>query len=396
MLPLTFDSEYIFIFRSKSSEMKRVITIILCVLALGFNSMNVSAQLFCYATISSTDTINAAGVNTYTFTAVDSDVTAVFSWSFGDGSGGQGQVVSHTYNGGGNTFYVVTLTVADTALGCSFTTFDTIIPGGYLSPCAAYFNPTNIDTFYTLAVTVTGVPPFTYNWDLPDGTFSTLPDPTYVVGSTGTYSGFVVVTDSTGCIDTVNYVISGANSGGNTFCQAYFYVIPDSAVGEYTVVDYSSGSSLSYLWSFGDGDTSSIQYPTHNYTVPGYYTICLTVTSANGCTSSFCDSSFYAAKNSGGPMSGVNVISRSTALGIQPIANDASISIYPNPASSTLAVKVGTNDKLLGSTIYNTAGQKVAEFGSSALISIGTLTTGLYLIEVKTNNGIYRSTFVKQ
>jgi len=377
--------------------MKRVITILLCVLSLGFYSMNASAQSYCYATIFSVDTISAGGANTYTFTAEDSfAASCTFTWSFGDGSGGQGQVVSHTYAGGNNTGWVVTLTVADAAQGCSFVTYDTIYPSGYTSPCAAYFNPTNIDTFYTLAVTVTGVPPFTYSWDLPNGTFSTLPDPTYVVSSTGTYSGFVVVTDSTGCIDTVNYVISGANTGGTAPCQAYFYVVPDSNVGQYTVVDYSSGGSLSYLWSFGDGDTSSIQYPTHTYTVPGYYTICLTVISANGCTSSFCDSSFYAAKNGGGPMSGVNVISRSTALGIQPVANEAGVSIYPNPASSALAVKVSSNDKIISSTIYNTTGQKVAEFGSSTLLSIGSLTTGLYLIEVRTNNGSYRSTFVRQ
>ena len=377
--------------------MKRAITIILFVLSFGFYSTNALAQSYCYAIISSTDSINAAGVNMYTFTAIDTaSASATFSWSFGDGSGGQGQVVNHTYNGGNNTSWVVTLTVSDAVHGCSYVTYDTIVPGGYTSPCAAYFNPTNIDTFFTLAVTVTGVPPFTYSWDLPDGTFSTLPDPTYVVSSTGTYSGFVVVTDSTGCIDTVDYVISGANTGGNVPCQAYFYVIPDSNVGQYTVVDYSSGGSLSYLWSFGDGDTSSVQYPTHNYAVPGYYTICLTVTSANGCMSSFCDSSFYAAKNSGGPMSGVNVISRSTALGIQPVKNDEGISIYPNPATSALAVSVSSNDKIINSMIYNTAGQKVAEFGSSNLLSIGTLTPGLYLIEVKTNNGSYRSTFVKQ
>ena len=95
-------------------------------------------------------------------------------------------------------------------------------------------------------------------------------------------------------------------------------------------------------------------------------------------------------------MSGVNVISRSTALGIQPVESDAGISIYPNPATSALAIKVSSNDKIVSSMIYNTAGQKVAEFGSSALLSIGTLSTGLYLIEVKTNNASYRATFVKQ
>ena len=46
--------------------------------------------------------------------------------------------------------------------------------------------------------------------------------------------------------------------------------------------DKSTGSPTSWLWSFGDGTTSTEQNPTHTYAKDGNYTVTLTVTSING------------------------------------------------------------------------------------------------------------------
>ena len=46
--------------------------------------------------------------------------------------------------------------------------------------------------------------------------------------------------------------------------------------------DLSDGNPQSFEWDFGDGNTSTEQYPEHTYTVPGVYTISLTVTDENG------------------------------------------------------------------------------------------------------------------
>ncbi|MES2395148.1 MAG: PKD domain-containing protein [Bacteroidota bacterium] len=40
-----------------------------------------------------------------------------------------------------------------------------------------------------------------------------------------------------------------------------------------------------WYWNFGDGTSSSLPDPTHNYTLPGTFTVTLTVTTTNGCTS---------------------------------------------------------------------------------------------------------------
>jgi hypothetical protein len=40
-------------------------------------------------------------------------------------------------------------------------------------------------------------------------------------------------------------------------------------------------SATSYLWDFGDGNTSTVRFPMHSYTEGGVYTVCLTI--ANAC-----------------------------------------------------------------------------------------------------------------
>ncbi len=46
------------------------------------------------------------------------------------------------------------------------------------------------------------------------------------------------------------------------------------------------GPIASWNWTFGDGNSSNLQNPTHTYTTGGIYTVDLTVTDINGCTAS--------------------------------------------------------------------------------------------------------------
>jgi gliding motility-associated-like protein len=58
-----------------------------------------------------------------------------------------------------------------------------------------------------------------------------------------------------------------------------------------TFTDISSifaSNANSWLWTFGDNTTSLLQNPTHTYTTPGTYTVCLTVSTTNGCADSVC------------------------------------------------------------------------------------------------------------
>ncbi|MBK8845406.1 MAG: gliding motility-associated C-terminal domain-containing protein [Bacteroidetes bacterium] len=53
----------------------------------------------------------------------------------------------------------------------------------------------------------------------------------------------------------------------------------------------SAPPGSTYLWNFGNGDTSSLQNPSYTYTVSGVYHVSLTVTSPNGCSTTYTDSS---------------------------------------------------------------------------------------------------------
>lgn len=49
--------------------------------------------------------------------------------------------------------------------------------------------------------------------------------------------------------------------------------------------DHSIGKELTYLWNFGDGNTSTLQQPRHKYEQEGSYLVSLTITNALGCES---------------------------------------------------------------------------------------------------------------
>ena len=49
-----------------------------------------------------------------------------------------------------------------------------------------------------------------------------------------------------------------------------------------TLTDNSSADATQWFWTFGDGSTSTLQNPTHEYATSGSYTICQTVTSICG------------------------------------------------------------------------------------------------------------------
>jgi regulation of enolase protein 1 (concanavalin A-like superfamily) len=49
-----------------------------------------------------------------------------------------------------------------------------------------------------------------------------------------------------------------------------------------TFTDLSTGAVASWLWSFGDGVSSTLQNPTHTYTTEGVYTVTLTVSGPGG------------------------------------------------------------------------------------------------------------------
>lgn len=123
-----------------------------------------------------------------------------------------------------------------------------------------------------------------YQWDFGDGGTGTGSTPSHTYQTEGTYDVRLVVTNAAGCTDTL--------------IKKKFVKItpPEVAITNppveecipYTFRPTLSVTSVSpivsYQWDFGDGGTSTQQFPAHNYTKAGTYTVKLTYTTAGGCT----------------------------------------------------------------------------------------------------------------
>lgn len=139
-----------------------------------------------------------------------------------------------------------------------------------------------------------GTAPYTYNWTFSDGTSSMLANPTHNFTSPNANNwACVTITDANGCSSSYCSAVNVPMNSMN--CSAYFnsYSTYNAASpGELSFQNLSNAMAPAvYSWSFGDGTSSTAMNPNHTYTNSGTYYVCLTVTS-NGCTSSFCQSTY--------------------------------------------------------------------------------------------------------
>jgi PKD repeat protein len=125
-----------------------------------------------------------------------------------------------------------------------------------------------------------------WSWDFGDGDTSTAQNPHHTYAASGSYNVCLTITDTTGCASTLcqNITVAAVSP-----CNAAFtYVIGPGQTVTFTDISTSTGSSIvSWMWDFGDGDTSSLQNPTHTFGHHTYY-VCLTITDGSGCTSTTC------------------------------------------------------------------------------------------------------------
>ncbi len=258
------------------------------------------------AICSSTVLINIQGGSTCSFSYVPDSTNGSYQffgvagvnpnivWDFGDGSIGFGTNLSHTYVQSGTYAVCMTsytlidtcvicqnITVALNPTNCSFST----IPDSTNSSLM-YFNASGV--FVNNII----------NWTYGDGTSGTGQFSSHTYNAPGVY---------TVCMNEIDFVTGltvcmtcqpvNINTGGsNPSCQANFvsvsvglnaYFIDQSVVNPPNVPPLPS--PVNYAWSFGDGNSSTLQFPNHQYSNPGTYVVCLVVSTV-GCTSTYCDS----------------------------------------------------------------------------------------------------------
>lgn len=150
------------------------------------------------------------------------------------------------------------------------------------------------------------------------------------------------------------------------------------------VAVYSGGTpAYTYNWNWGDGSPNDvIAYPSHTYSVAGWYNVCVTITDANACTANMCVyDSLY--KMAGGSIITLNVTSGST--GIHP-AEVHEGSLYPNPASQSLFI----TSAYATVEIYDLTGKLVLSrvLNGKTELNISPLPEGMYIISLKGAQGL--------
>jgi PKD repeat protein len=121
-----------------------------------------------------------------------------------------------------------------------------------------------------------------YSWDFGDKTFSSEQNPSHIYNIPGNYIVKLIVTNIAG---------QSSHNGLITVYQnptAVFSAYPTDVINNSQVVVFTNFSyyGVSWLWNFGDGNTSVEESPWHKYESEGIYRVTLTVTSKDGCTDS--------------------------------------------------------------------------------------------------------------
>jgi len=212
-----------------------------------------------------------------------------YAWDFGDGHTSTDFEPYHAYANPGT--YFVCLTV-NNGSGCVDTYCDSVAIANFTPGCDAFFlqssQPGNTVAFTsTVPVTTT----YAHSWDFGDGSTGNGAYINHTYADTGTYFVCYTVNNlATGCTDAHCDSVAVINQGSGSNCDAEFDAWPDSN-GFIDFANYSvGGGPTTYLWDFGDGNTSTLTEPYYAYANPGTYFVCLTMNDWFGCVDTYCDS----------------------------------------------------------------------------------------------------------
>ncbi|MBT5990783.1 MAG: PKD domain-containing protein [Bacteroidetes bacterium] len=205
------------------------------------------------------------------FTSLALNNPTSWNWDFGDNATSTSVSPSHTYAANGS--YTACLAVSN-AVGAD--TFCKTVVVSHIAPIADFSFDTVLDPkvrFYDQSQNG----PYSWYWDFgANNATATTANASYTYTENGTYQV---------CHKAKN------NGGIDSVCKSInIHKIPpvsnftynDSLDPHIAFTDISTKKPTAWLWNFGDGNTSTLQNPTHVFTDNGDYNVCLTVYNSGG------------------------------------------------------------------------------------------------------------------
>jgi len=124
-------------------------------------------------------------------------------------------------------------------------------------------------------------------WDFGDETNSTLQNPSHTYSQKGEWQITLTVTDNHGAKNSTTHTVTviNLNPEASFNCTANPETDMDIQFTDNSVDP--ENKSISWLWDFGDGNTSELQTPTHKFTTEGDYNVTLTVKDDENATDTF-------------------------------------------------------------------------------------------------------------
>ncbi len=240
-------------------------------------------------------------VCTFTNTSTDIDGTLYsYAWNFGDSYASTAASPSHTYAAAGTYDVYLTVTDNNSAIGATTKSVTTKTIGTIKASWVSATNKVKYTVTYaedhnntalwvkknalgdhianqTMVEVNNGDGTFTYTWDLDGSAYVSGDIVRFRVYSTLHTGGTQVYTPGPGTADytswnyvtnvppSVNFTASCPTSGTTCTFNA-------------TASDSDSAGIASYAWTFGDGQSSTLEDPAHTYSANGNYSVTVTVT----------------------------------------------------------------------------------------------------------------------
>ena len=234
-------------------------------------------------------------------------------------------------------------------------------------------------------------------WQFGDGQVSTEQNPLHHYDREGVYVVTLTIRADY-CTSTVEMIVFTADDiTYDNSCRALFlpFIEPDSNAVFFLNL---STPNATHFWEFGDGQTSDQINPVHQYAEGGTFEIKLTITTEDGCTSTFTVSLDLEQNNFQASPEFFSVTATRNLDQLE------TLRLFPNPASENLRLQIKAKEEMdLQLQILDVTGQLMQQqkveiqLGENQFkLDVDQLPPGMYFLRLWSQDGSKTLRFVKQ